>query len=465
MVILAAFISPCTEVKTSTEHLDINCDAHRYSDETELIADEFTETTNEPLLGTRSYIRHLGSEGTVDAEVVAAPRRTRGSFGEDILGDAADGRRQFETTTMEPCKFEITLPQNYVLGQRVRVKGPHGFFSTRPPAGANLLPGSRQRVRLAPLPEFRVEVPVGVSPGSELKFAKEDGTEVSVTVPQDVTPGSFFDMAPPALMVQVPKFAMPGDLVIFSAEVNCGSGKVTSWCRAQVPQGFHEEEYFPARIPEPERVALRALDTTSYIRYLGSEGTVDAEVLATPRRTRSIFGEDLLEHAVDGRRQLKSVATSPCELEITLPLNYVPGQRVRAKGPHGFMSAPTPANPKLLPGSRQRVRLAPLPEFRVEVPPGVSPGSELKFARKDGTEISVAVPQSATPGSFFDVLPPALMVQVPKSAMPGDLVVFSAEVNFGSGTVTSWYRAQVPPGFHEEEYFPARIPEPEYAAL
>mmetsp|Transcript_57398 Transcript_57398/g.150363 ORF Transcript_57398/g.150363 Transcript_57398/m.150363 type:complete len:257 (+) Transcript_57398:85-855(+) len=256
MVILAAFISPCTEVKTSTEHLDINCDAHRYSDETELIADEFTETTNEPLLGTRSYIRHLGSEGTVDAEVVAAPRRTRGSFGEDILGDAADGRRQFETMTMAPCEFEITLPKNHVPGQRVRVEGPQGFISARMPTNPDVLPGSRQRVRLAPRPEFRVEVPPGVSPGSELKFARKDGTEISVAVPQSATPGSFFDVLPPALMVQVPKSAMPGDLVVFSAEVNFGSGTVTSWYRAQVPPGFHEEEYFPARIPEPEYAAL-----------------------------------------------------------------------------------------------------------------------------------------------------------------------------------------------------------------
>jgi len=256
MVILAAFISPCIEVKTSTEHLDINCDAHRYSDETELIADEFIETTDEPLLGTRSYIRHLGSEGTVDAEVVAAPRRTRGSFGEDLLGDAADGRRQFETMTMAPCEFEITLPKNHVPGQRVRVEGPQGFISARMPTNPDVLPGSHQHVRLAPRPEFRVEVPPGFSPGSELKFAREDGTEVSVTVPQDAAPGSIFDVLPPALMVQVPQTAMPGDLVVFSADIGSGPLMVTSWCRAPVPAGSRPEEYFPVRVPVPQCFAL-----------------------------------------------------------------------------------------------------------------------------------------------------------------------------------------------------------------
>jgi len=254
MVMLAACMFPISNFKVPTEH--INSGTDRYSVKKELIMDEFDEGMDEPLLCTGSYIRHLGSEGTVEVEVVAAPRRTCGTFGGDLLEDAADGRRQFETTTMEPCEFEITLPQNYVPGQRVRVKGPHGFLSTRTPAGANLLPGSRQRVRLGPLPEFRVEVPPGVSPGSVLKFAREDGTEVSVTVPQDAAPGSIFDVLPPALMVQVPQTAMPGDLVVFSADIGLGPLKVTSWCRAPVPAGSRPEEYFPVRVPVPQCIAL-----------------------------------------------------------------------------------------------------------------------------------------------------------------------------------------------------------------
>jgi len=111
----------------------------------------------------------------------------------------------------------------------------------------------------------------------------------------------------------------------------------------------------------------------------------------------------------------------------------------------------------------QKIRLAPQPEFKIEVPPGTYGGADLKFDRDDGTNLAVTVPKGMRPGDVFEVMPPALMVHVPKAARPGDLVVFpggaaGAAMAGIPATAAPLWRAKVPKGLVGEEYFAVRIP-------
>mmetsp|Transcript_29956 Transcript_29956/g.85774 ORF Transcript_29956/g.85774 Transcript_29956/m.85774 type:complete len:265 (+) Transcript_29956:20-814(+) len=204
---------------------------------------DWEEQQEAPLLGNRVVVQFLGSPGTVDTEVVIPPFDMEKGPG---------GRRQFETIAVLPCEMEVEIPLSYVPGQRVKVKSPHGIISIRPPSGSDTEfgPGSRQRLRLAPAPEYRIEVPPGMACGTELNFTREDGSNVAVTIPQDAVPGSVVDVLPTVLMVRAPTGSRPGDFVIFPVELG-GAGPTSepSWCRAQVPPDVLPEDHFPARMP------------------------------------------------------------------------------------------------------------------------------------------------------------------------------------------------------------------------
>jgi len=267
MVLLSSLVNPCSTVKVSgAELLTKPCSDIRrkgaFDDEVidgYSLSDQYED--DEPLLSLKSFIRHLGSAGVVDAE--EAPRRWRQRGDEDDdegvgFGDVqewrtdAAGRREFETHALPPCTLEVSLPKSHVPGERVRVKGPHSFISVLPPASAGA--GTKQKVKLSPQPEFQIEVPPGARAGAELKFEREDGTDLAVTVPQGLAPGDTFEVMPPALMVHVPAAAGPGDFVVFSggAQGAALAGLPPSasplW-RAKVPKDVVAEEYFAVRIP------------------------------------------------------------------------------------------------------------------------------------------------------------------------------------------------------------------------
>jgi hypothetical protein len=269
MVFLDALTKPCSNVKVPDgSDLVRSCEGitlmkgsfeewkegygYAYPDAEQLEDDE-------PLLSLKSFIRHLGSVGTVDAE--AMPRRHLGEssesmgFGEDCRIDAA-GQREFETHALPPCTLEVTLPRDHVPGERVRVKGPRSFISLVPPEAAG--PSPKQKVRLAPKPEFQIEVPPGTAAGAELKFDRDDGTSLAVTVPKGLRAGETFEVLPPALMVHMPRLASPGDFVVFSGGVAGAalagvppSAAANPW-RARIPKGVLPEEYFAVRIPASE---------------------------------------------------------------------------------------------------------------------------------------------------------------------------------------------------------------------
>mmetsp|Transcript_110950 Transcript_110950/g.353478 ORF Transcript_110950/g.353478 Transcript_110950/m.353478 type:complete len:161 (+) Transcript_110950:184-666(+) len=116
----------------------------------------------------------------------------------------------------------------------------------------------------------------------------------------------------------------------------------------------------------------------NYIQFLDSAGTVDAEAVESTLQFQSsgIYGDEPIFPS----------AMPSCELAVVLPKGYVAGRTVRVEGPDGFMLVPTDADMQFKAGSQQRLRVAAPPDFRVEVPPGVRAGSQLKFRRGDGIE-------------------------------------------------------------------------------
>lgn len=131
--------------------------------------------------------------------------------------------------------------------------GPHGPVRVVPPQSAD--PGTTLRWRLAPTPEFRIQVSSDCGPGSVIRFERSDGVEVAVSVPPHLQAGDIFEVTPPSMMVRVPEGAQAGDRVVFRHALGEGPGgrEATEWCRAEIPKGVRPGDYFAARLPCPER--------------------------------------------------------------------------------------------------------------------------------------------------------------------------------------------------------------------
>jgi len=156
-----------------------------------------------------------------------------------------------EALTTPPTTVSVEVPKDFKPGQQVSVQGPHGPMEVDPPPNAE--PGSKHFLRLAPPPEFRLGVPQGAKAGTELRFKRPDGVEVSVLVPEGFGPGDAFDTPPPSLMVRVPEGSGPGDAVVFRApQAPQGAAAEAEWCRAVVPDGMTAGKYFAARLPAPK---------------------------------------------------------------------------------------------------------------------------------------------------------------------------------------------------------------------
>jgi len=173
-------------------------------------------------LNTGEGVVHLESKNLVDAE------RVNGSMNNGM-----------EAKATPPVELTVQLSQEYKPGQTIRVNGPHGVIELEPSAGSE--PGSSLTYRLAPEPEYRVQVPPGMGANGAVKIRRGDGVEIMVPVPAGFQPGDTFHVTPPALMVRMPEGATPGTVVCFHDEQS-------NWFRCTVPAGMTPGQYFAARI-------------------------------------------------------------------------------------------------------------------------------------------------------------------------------------------------------------------------
>merc|ERR1712232_1442440 len=105
-------------------------------------------------------------------------------------------------------------------------------------------------------------------------------------------------------------------------------------------------------------------------------------------------------------------------------------------------------------GSECVIRLGPEEVFQVTVPEGASPGDAVTFEATDGRQQTVYVPVDAKPGDTFEVVPPAVMVEVPKGSSAGDIVKFNTEQEGGMNIERT---AMVPEGKLPGQLFPVLI--------
>lgn len=170
-----------------------------------------------------------------------------------------------------------------------------------------------------------------------------------------------------------------------------------------------------------------------------------------------LIDEELLDHI----QAKMALATPPIELVAYLPDDHEPGTAIQMMGPHGPVSFVPPES--IRPGEKVCYRLAPPPEFRIEVPCYASPGTMVEFERSDGLLVSVMVPPGFGPGDTFDVTPPSVLVRVPDDPLPGDKVIF--QIPHDSGFVgrreAPWCRATVPFPATAGTYFAVRLPVPD----
>merc|ERR1712183_1067827 len=113
-------------------------------------------------------------------------------------------------------------------------------------------------------------------------------------------------------------------------------------------------------------------------------------------------------------------------------------------GPHGPMKVPPPAG--LAPGSEAAIRLGP-PGMNVVIPEGLRQGEPLQFQDPGGAMRQIIVPFGKKAGDTLEILPAAVMVQVPKDARPGDTLLFNTVDTYKQLT------AEVPGGLSEGDYF------------
>uniref|UniRef100_A0A7S1AIW2 Uncharacterized protein n=1 Tax=Noctiluca scintillans TaxID=2966 RepID=A0A7S1AIW2_NOCSC len=147
------------------------------------------------------------------------------------------------------------------------------------------------------------------------------------------------------------------------------------------------------------------------------------------------------------RRIFPAKSAVPQDLVFVVPRDFVPGELITVEGPHGPCCVPLPLD--IQPGQWCSVRLGPNPTHTLVVPEGARRGQSVYFMGPDG-QVEVTIPPGKKPGDTFDVIPPAMMVQVPDGAVPGDQLSFMTSQGEQLLTV-------VPENHHPGQYFAAAL--------
>lgn len=158
-----------------------------------------------------------------------------------------------------------------------------------------------------------------------------------------------------------------------------------------------------------------------------------------------------------GSKLHRPVPVAPAiDLQVQVPEDFEPGQKVFTQSPHGTIEVEPPAGIKG--GETFQCQLAPPAALKVTVPPGFT-GSSLMFRLTDGSHISVPVPSETRPGEVITVGQPAVLVWVPQGAQTGEIVSFSIRGGNGDNNKVEWFCAQIPAKLCSG-YFVARLPRP-----
>lgn len=125
-----------------------------------------------------------------------------------------------------------------------------------------------------------------------------------------------------------------------------------------------------------------------------------------------------------GEEVFPANAVLPQELRYTVPWNVRAGQRLSIEGPFGPMPVEVPIGKRA--GDEVTFRFGPPAalSFTVTIPEGAKTGEIFGFETPDGV-MTAWVPDGKQAGDTVEIIPRAMMIEVPDAAVPGDRVVFS----------------------------------------
>ncbi|OLQ15478.1 Protein decapping 5 [Symbiodinium microadriaticum] len=261
-------------------------------------------------------------------------------------------------------------------------------------------------------------------------------TEVVVVVPKDHSPGQRLIGHGPFGEVQLPPPAgcQPGDSLRFRLAPPILEGGPRAEEQSDVNASTTKEEDSSDFVYSYDLIR----EVTQRIQLNTDTAWFDVAGLSS-RVYRRLFSKMLEEHVIDPDVFLAMAVAS-----------------LVSTNPQRFMTAVKKLAPKVIGDS---VSSAISRMFKITVPPWARGGYEARFQLDAGDEVSVKVPVGLQPGDVFEVLPPAMMVQVPASASTGDQIVFQGEAK-GPGCPAGWYRIRLQEDHTPGSVLSVRIPPP-----
>jgi len=185
------------------------------------------EPAAEPSVSVESYVVKMGSaDSVVDAFPLKRDHRRHTDY--------------FEAFALPSMTLSVVVPAN--SDRFITVEGPDYEMQVPLPSGKQ--PGEVVEINFD-APEYKVTVPPGFKGGERLLYRDPLGFPLEFPIPVGHGPGDTFKVAPPTMLVKVPKYAQRGDVVVFQG---CGEW-ASCWLSARVPPSKVENEVFCVRLP------------------------------------------------------------------------------------------------------------------------------------------------------------------------------------------------------------------------